>query len=180
MPMTNKYLAEGKARIAALDTALDRVPWLLPLFSFGWGWASFLLMRRGEEFARVLALLAFVGWPWLLAEPFLRKFLQNRTPGKLTEQVLHFIGQSVQQELLFFSLPLILGATQPHLGQIHFRRDRRAGRIGQHDQTRFTTGALPADQSSDSPSTRIAAGWQPWWCCLWQCICRWSAHCPTR
>lgn len=120
MPMTNKYLAEGKARIAALFVALDRLPWLLPLFSFCWGWLSFLLMRRGEEFARVLALLAFVGWPWLLAEPFLRRFLQNKTPDKLTELVLNFIGQSVQQELLFFSLPLIIGATQLHVGQIIF------------------------------------------------------------
>ena len=120
MPTFEKYRTSVTARVAALAAALDRLPWLLPLFSFCWGWLSFLLMRRGEEFARVLALLAFIGWPWLLAEPFMRKFLQGKTPGKLSDLALNFVGQSVQQELLFFSLPLIIGATQPHFGQIIF------------------------------------------------------------
>ncbi|MDB6060266.1 MAG: hypothetical protein JWM78_369 [Verrucomicrobiaceae bacterium] len=119
-PIAAAPLARLKTRIAALAAALDSVPWLLPLLSFGWGWASFLLMRRGEDFARMLALLAFIGWPWLLAEPYLRKYLQNKMPGNLTDLALNFIGQSVQQELLFFSLPLILGATQLHVGQILF------------------------------------------------------------
>jgi hypothetical protein len=116
---TNR-LTQAKTHIARIAGIFDRAPWLIPLFSFGWGWASFLLMRRGEDFARALAILAFIGWPWLLAEPFLRKYLQNKTPGKLTDLVLTFIGQSVQQELLFFSLPLIIGATQLHVGQILF------------------------------------------------------------
>lgn len=120
LSVVEKYTAGCKARIASIVNGLDRYPWLLPAFSFAWGWISFLLMRRGEEFARILALLAFIGWPWLLAEPFLRKFLQNKTPDKLTDLLLNFIGQSVQQELLFFSLPLILGATQLHAGQIAF------------------------------------------------------------
>lgn len=113
-------IAHWKDRVAALAQIFERLPWLLPLISFGWGWASFLLMRRGEEFARVLALLAFLGWPWLLVEPFIRRYLQQRAPGRLTELVLNFFAQSIQQELLFFSLPLILGATQLHVGQIVF------------------------------------------------------------
>lgn len=109
-----------KLQIARLAALLDRAPWLLPVVSFGWGWISFMLVRRGEEFARPMAILAFIGWPWLLAEPFLRKYLQTKTPGKLTDLVLNFVGQSVQQELLFFSLPLIIGATQLDVGQIIF------------------------------------------------------------
>jgi hypothetical protein len=110
-----------QAQIAKLAGLLEHVPWLLPAISFGWGWISFLLVQRGEGLARAMAILALIGWPWLLAEPYLRKYLQNKTPGKLTDLVLNFIGQSVQQELLFFSLPLILGATQwQHPGQILF------------------------------------------------------------
>src|SRR5690606_4832841 len=109
-----------KTHVATLATLFGRMPWLLPLISFSWGWLSFMLMRRGEAFARAMALLALVGWPWLLAEPFIRKYMQRRAPGKLTNTVLNFIAQSVQQELLFFSIPLLLGATQRHAGQIVF------------------------------------------------------------
>lgn len=117
---TDNWLNRSKAQIAKIAGLLERAPWLVPAISFGWGWISFLLVRRGEEVARLMAILAFVGWPWLLAEPYLRKYLQDKTPGKLTDLALNFIGQSVQQELFFFSLPLIIGATQWHLGQLLF------------------------------------------------------------
>lgn len=116
----NNWLNRLKTQIANLAGVLGRAPWLLPAISFGWGWISFLLVQRGEGVARAMAILAIVGWPWLLAEPYLRKYLQNKTPGKLTDLALNFIGQSVQQELLFFSLPLIIGATQWDVGQVLF------------------------------------------------------------
>ena len=34
--------------------------------------------------------------------------------------VVNFVSQSLQQELLFFSLPFLIGATQRDLGQIGF------------------------------------------------------------
>jgi hypothetical protein len=109
-----------KRRVAGFASRLERMPWLLPAISFGWGWLSFVLVRRGEELAQTMALLAFVGWPWLLIEPFIRKYLEKRTPGKLTELAINFITQSLQQELLFFALPFIIGATQFDIGQIIF------------------------------------------------------------
>ncbi len=78
------------------------------------------MMRRGEEFARPMAILALIGWPWLLIEPFIRKYLEKLTPGKLTKLAIDFITQSLQQELLFFSLPFIIGATQLDVGQLAF------------------------------------------------------------
>jgi hypothetical protein len=109
-----------KARLRRLEILLERLPWLLPALSFSWGWISFALVKRGENLARSMALLVLIGWLWLLIEPFLRKYLERRTPGKFTELALQFITQSLQQELLFFSLPLIIGALQFDVGQIIF------------------------------------------------------------
>lgn len=108
--------------IAVLDrisTFASRVPWVLPLASFAAGWAGFVMVRRGEDLAQLMALLALVGWPWLLVEPWVRRALEKRRPhfGKLAA---NFVSQSLQQELLFFSLPLLIGATQRDAGQIAF------------------------------------------------------------
>jgi hypothetical protein len=105
-----------------LERALDltrRAPWLLPVASFSAGWLSFVLVQRGESLARAIALLALLGWPWLLIEPWLRRRLERRKE-RLGNLIVNFISQSLQQELLFFSLPFLIGATQFHAGHIAF------------------------------------------------------------
>jgi hypothetical protein len=96
-----------------------RMPWLLPAVSFSAGWLSFVLVQRGESLARLIAALALLGWPWLLIEPWLRKRLE-RKQERLGNLVVNFISQSLQQELLFFSLPFLIGATELHAGHIAF------------------------------------------------------------
>jgi hypothetical protein len=96
-----------------------RYPWLLPLLSFVAGWIGFLMVRRGERFARAIALLALLGWVWLLLEPWIRQRLERRRPN-MGKFVVNFVSQSLQQELLFFSLPFLIGATQRDIGQIGF------------------------------------------------------------
>jgi hypothetical protein len=96
-----------------------RMPWLLPALSFSAGWLSFALVQRGEALARVIAALALIGWPWLLIEPWLRRRLERRQQ-RLGNLVVNFISQSLQQELLFFSLPFLIGATELHAGHIAF------------------------------------------------------------
>ena len=83
------------------------------------GWIGFLMVRRGEGFARAIALLALLGWVWLLIEPWIRQRLERRRPN-MGKFVVNFVSQSLQQELLFFSLPFLIGATQRDLGQIGF------------------------------------------------------------
>ncbi len=97
----------------------QRWPWLLPASSFAAGWVGFLLVHRGEEFARIVALLALSGWFWLLLEPWLRRRLEQRRRS-VGNFVVNFVSQSLQQELLFFSLPLLIGATQWDAGQVVF------------------------------------------------------------
>ena len=60
-----------------------------------------------------------LGWFWLLLEPWVRRRLERRR-RHVGNFVVNFISQSLQQELLFFSLPLLIGATQRDAGQIAF------------------------------------------------------------
>jgi hypothetical protein len=96
-----------------------RYPWLLPAISFAAGWVGYLLVHRGENLARSIAILALLGWLWLLFEPWVRQRLERRRNG-VGNFVVNFISQSLQQELLFFSLPFLIGATQRDVGQIAF------------------------------------------------------------
>jgi hypothetical protein len=98
---------------------LARFPWLLPAASFAAGWIGFIMVQRGAELARLIALLALLGWPWLLIEPWVRRRIEHRKP-RMGNLVVNFVSQSLQQELLFFSLPLLIGATQLDAGQIAF------------------------------------------------------------
>jgi hypothetical protein len=96
-----------------------RLPWLLPAVSFAAGWLGFLLVQRGQELARIVALMALLGWFWLLLEPWVRRRLEQRRK-RVGNFVVNFISQSLQQELLFFSLPFLIGSTQLDAGQIVF------------------------------------------------------------
>lgn len=106
-----------RQRLDTLKQLFNRHAWLLPFGSFAMGWIGFVMVQRGAELARWVALLAIVGWPWLLVDPFVRRWLQRRLGGRLPEVLVNFISQSIQQELLFFSLPLVIGATRFDGGQ---------------------------------------------------------------
>ena len=67
----------------------------------------------------IIALLALLGWFWLLLEPWVRRRIERRRQ-RVGNFVVNFISQSLQQELLFFSLPLLIGSTQRDVGQIAF------------------------------------------------------------
>jgi hypothetical protein len=97
---------------------LQRWPWLLPAMSFAAGWAGYVLIQRSETMARSIAIMALIGWPWLLAENVLGNVLVRLSKGKLSATLVTFVTQNLQQEILFFALPLLLGATQRDAGQI--------------------------------------------------------------
>jgi len=105
--------------IARLEALFQRLPWLVPIASFALGWAGFLMVKRGEELARTTALIALAGWIWLLVEPLVRHYLERRRQG-VGKFVANFFSQSIEQEILFFCLPFIIGATQSDVGHIVF------------------------------------------------------------
>ncbi len=106
-------------RLRRFSKWYEKAPWLLPLTSFIAGWIGFVMVRRGADWARLVATLALLGWLWLLIEPIVRRLLDQRR-RRLGTFVVNWISQSLQQELLFFSLPFVIGATQSDLGQIAF------------------------------------------------------------
>ncbi len=77
------------------------------------------MVRRGAGAARWIAMLALLGWVWLLIEPLVRQRLERHKAGA-GNFVVNFVSQSLQQELLFFTLPLMIGATQQDVGQMVF------------------------------------------------------------
>ena len=97
-----------------------RWPWLLPLLSFAGGWLGFALVQRGETMARSIAVMALIGWPWLLAESLLGGLLARWSRGALSPSLLTFVTQGLQQEILFFALPFLIGASQRDAGQFAF------------------------------------------------------------
>ncbi len=99
--------------------ALERAPWLIPTISFVTGVIGFVMVKRGAELARVIAVIALAGWVWLLIEPLVRRFLERRRSG-IGKFVSNFLTQSLQQEVLFFSLPFLFGSLQRDIGQIAF------------------------------------------------------------
>jgi len=121
-PPSQDVIRRGKTlrsllrRVVAIE---HRWPWLLPTVSFAAGWVGFLLVRRGEDAARIVALLALCGWFWLLLEPWVRRRIERRR-RRAGNFVVNFISQSLQQELLFFCLPLLIGATKLDAGQVAF------------------------------------------------------------
>lgn len=111
--------APPPGRLARVIAFLERVPWLIPTISFISGVIGFALVKRGVELARVVAVLALAGWLWLLIEPLVRRSLDRRLTGA-GKLLSNFLSQSLQQEMLFFSLPFIFGAMQRDVGQIAY------------------------------------------------------------
>lgn len=98
---------------------LERVPWLIPAISFIGGVIGFAMVKRGADLARIIAIVALAGWLWLLIEPLVRRYLESRKSG-VGKFVSNFLTQSLQQEVLFFSLPFLFGSMQRDVGQIAF------------------------------------------------------------
>lgn len=110
---------ESSRTLTRIARTLERVPWLIPTISFISGAIGFVLVKRGTEVARVIAVIALAGWIWLLIEPLVRRYLERRKSG-IGKFVSNFLTQSLQQEMLFFALPFLFGAIQRDIGQIAF------------------------------------------------------------
>jgi hypothetical protein len=119
--VTNHELSPVQPFLANFERRFSRYAWLIPVLSFAMGWASFILVHRGEAVARIIALLALVGWLWILVEPFVMNRLIGSEHPKLSSNVANFFTQSIQQEIYFFALPFLFSATQyQSFGQIVF------------------------------------------------------------
>ena len=109
-----------KHLLLTLVALIQRHPHLVALFGFVSGVASFLLVERQAELARVLALMMLVSWLWLILENILRERIAKRFGFELPPPVLRFATQMIHQESLFFVVPFFFITTTWNSGQLLF------------------------------------------------------------
>ena len=109
-----------KERLLRLVGLVQRHPRILALFGFVSGVASFVLVDRQEEFARVIPLLMLLSWAWLVMENVLSRSLSRRFGHELPAGVLRYATQMIHQESLFFVLPFFFVTTAWNSGQAFF------------------------------------------------------------
>jgi hypothetical protein len=119
VPQPPSREVDSPRKLTRVARFFERLPWLIPTISFVCGVVGFVMVKRGAHLARVIAIAALAGWLWLLIEPLVRRFLERRRSG-IGKFVSNFLTQSLQQEVLFFSLPFLFGALQRDLGQVVF------------------------------------------------------------
>jgi hypothetical protein len=103
-----------------LHALLQRFPWVMPLYGFVSGLASFFLVKRQAEFAKVIAILMLVTWLWLALENLLSQQLARRFGLQIPPWLLRFATQMVHQQSLFFVLPFFALTTAWDSGQLVF------------------------------------------------------------
>jgi hypothetical protein len=92
----------------------------MAIFGFLSGVASFLLVERQAELARLLALVLLVSWLWLILENLLSEHIARRFGFELPPPLLRYAAQMIHQESLFFVLPFFFVTTTWNSGQLLF------------------------------------------------------------
>jgi hypothetical protein len=90
----------------------QRLGWIWPLFGFLGGSASYLLVQREDELAKIIAVAMLAGWTWLCLQPAIRHKFDVIGGARINKAAINRVAQSVQQGILFFSLPILVLSTQ--------------------------------------------------------------------
>lgn len=99
----------------------ERNPWIIPLFGFASGVASFFLVeRKQEQFAQIISILMLASWVWLALENLLQRGISHWFDIKVPPVVLRYVNQLVHQESLFFVIPFFFITTAWNSGQMVF------------------------------------------------------------
>lgn len=106
--------------ISLAQTLLQRYPGTVALFGFVSGVASFLLVDRQANLAKVIAVVMLVSWVWLMLENSLRQCFIRWFGWELPPPLLRYATQMIHQESLFFVLPFFFVTTAWNSGQALF------------------------------------------------------------
>lgn len=99
----------------------ERYPWIIPLFGFVSGVASFFLVeRKQEQFAQIISILMLASWLWLAMENLLQRGISHWFGIKVPPVILRYVNQLVHQESLFFVIPFFFITTAWNSGQLVF------------------------------------------------------------
>jgi len=100
---------------------MERYPWIIPLFGFASGVASFFLVeRKQEQFAQIISILMIVSWVWLSLENLLQRGISHWFGIQVPPVLLRYVNQLVHQESLFFVIPFFFITTAWNSGQLVF------------------------------------------------------------
>jgi len=109
-----------KTYLFRLIALIQRHPGTVAVFGFVSGVASFVLVERQAELARVLAMVMLVSWLWLILENILRERIAAWFGFELPPPLLRYATQMIHQESLFFVLPFFFITTTWNSGQALF------------------------------------------------------------
>ncbi len=108
-------------RLVGLVTELlRRFPRAIAVFGFVSGLASFLLVDRQANLAKLIAVTMLVSWLWLVLESTLRRCTSRWFGFDLPPPLLRYATQMIHQESLFFVLPFFAITTTWNSGQALF------------------------------------------------------------
>jgi len=114
-------MAVIKKAVRRILRIANRNPWIIPLFGFVSGAASFFLVeRKQEQFAQIISIMMLAGWVWLLLENSLKRGISHWFGIKVPRVVLRYVSQLVHQESLFFVIPFFFITTTWNSGQLVF------------------------------------------------------------
>lgn len=100
---------------------VERRPWIIPLFGFASGVASFFLVeRKQEQFAQLISILMLAGWVWIALENLLQRGISRWFGISVPSVVFRYISQLIHQESLFFVIPFFFITTAWNTGQVFF------------------------------------------------------------
>lgn len=100
-----------KSLVFSLVKLVQRWPWLIAVFGFVSGVASYFLVERSESLAQIIAIIMLVSWLWLVLDNWLRAGFLKRFGLNLPPAVMTYTTQMVHQESLFFALPFFIAVT---------------------------------------------------------------------
>lgn len=99
----------------------NRYPWVIPLFGFVSGVASFFLVERKlEQFGQLISILMLASWIWLALEGLLQRGILHWFNIEIPPVALRYVTQLVHQESLFFVIPFFFITTAWNSGQLVF------------------------------------------------------------
>ena len=109
-----KFLSDAAPKVIALS---DRFPWAMPIFGLVSGLASFFLVERKQELAKVIAIMIMASWCWLLMEKSVHHWIKSWFGFQLPQPLFFYAAQLVHQESLFFVIPFFFITTVWNSGQ---------------------------------------------------------------
>lgn len=109
-----------KKPLLALITLTQRYPWVIALYGFISGVASFVLVDRQDRLAAVIAILMLLTWLFLMLESAFNQRLARWFGIELPVWLVRFVTQMIHQQSLFFVLPFFAMSTAWDSGQLVF------------------------------------------------------------